>query len=337
MTKHLDQAEDTVAGWDARVRSGKASFRERRTYHTWLEQDPEHRAAHDQLQAALSTLRAHADLAELSALRDDARDHVQKYRRRRFASIVASVAAILLVILGFATQTERGAELTGQFAGTTVYRTSSDERSRVTLTDGSVVTLDAGTRIAVRLEKSRRHVTLLGGHALFEVAKDKRRPFVVKAGDRTITALGTVFDVRLSPTELRVTLAEGAVAVRPARPGRGAVQRILKPSQQFVERTGAASQVLQFVNTEKELNWADGRIFFDDEPLASAVEQMNRYSHLKIVVDPAVAGVRINGMFRTSNQQGFLQALEMTLPVEVGRDDQGRVSVSPRPDRPAAE
>src|SRR3546814_18572093 len=92
-----------------------------------------------------------------------------------------------------------------------------------------------------RIGGERRDITLLAGRALFDVAKDPQRPFVVKAGDRTITALGTLFDVDVSPTELRVTLADGVVAVRPVRYGAGPARRGLKPSQPLVAAAGAAS------------------------------------------------------------------------------------------------
>jgi transmembrane sensor len=301
-----------------------------------LQQDPEHQAAHDRLQGALATLRAHAELPELSALRDEARNSVHENRRRRVASVFSvAVAAVLLLLVAIVAQTERGSEFTALLRGDTIYATSPNERTKVTLADGSVVTLDSGTRLSARLGKSRRDITLLAGRALFQVAKDRQRPFVVKAGDRTITALGTVFDVRLSSGELRVTLAEGSVAVRPVYPSRGSVQQILKPNQQLVQGASSASPELRTVDTDKALSWADGQVFFEDEPLASAIEEMNRYSQSKIIVDPAVADLRINGMFRTSNQAGFLAALQIALPVRVRKDEEGRIFVSTPPDRAA--
>ncbi|WP_336961417.1 FecR family protein [Sphingobium aquiterrae] len=337
MSRRLDEVEDAAAAWDARLRGAKATFRDRRAFQAWLQEDAEHQAAHDRLQAALSMLRAHAKLPELSALRDEARNSVHQSRRRRVASAIAlAVAAMLLLMLVVAPQTERGAEIAALLHGDTVYATSPDERIRVTLADGSVATLDSSTRLLVRLGKARRDITLLSGRALFQVAKDRQRPFVVRAGDRTITALGTVFDVRLSPRELRVTLAEGRVAVRPVQPRQGSAEQILKPRQQLVEIAGMASPELRTVDTDKALSWADGQVFFENEPLASAVEEMNQYSHLKIVVDPAVADLRINGMFRTGNQAGFIAVLQIALPVEVRNDDQGRIFVSRRPE-PVAE
>lgn len=332
MTWLVDEAEEAAAAWDARLRGTKATFQDHRAFQAWLKQDVEHRAAHDRLQAALGSLRAHADLPELSALRDEARSTVHKSRMRRLASMISVVAAAAIILLLVAVpQTERSVEILAFLQGERIYSTTPDERTRITLADGSVVTLDSGTRLTARLGRSRRDITLLTGRALFQVAKDSQRPFVVKAGKRTITALGTVFDVRLSPRELRVTLAEGTVAIRPVNPRRGSPQQILKPHQQLVAIAGAAAPELRTVDVDNALSWADQQIFFEDEPLASAIDEMNRYSRLKIIVDPAVADLRINGMFRVSNQARFIEALKIALPVDVRSNKEGRLVVSRRP------
>jgi len=75
------------------------------------------------------------------------------------------------------------------------------------------------------------------------------------------------------------------------------------------------------------------RVFFENERLASAIEEMNLYSSRKITVDPAVADLKINGMFRTDNRAGFLEALETAFPVAVRTDTQGGIHISPA--RPA--
>ncbi len=93
------------------------------------------------------------------------------------------------------------------------YATRIGERSTIRLADGSVVTLDTASRVSLDLTTANREVHLLGGQANFEVAKDKARPFVVYAGDRRITAVGTAFDVRLDQREVCVTLVDGKVSV----------------------------------------------------------------------------------------------------------------------------
>jgi len=251
-------ADEAAAAWDARLRGARASSRDHAAFQDWLKQDPEHQAAHDRLQAVLSLLRANARLPELSALRDEARGGARASRRRRLALAVSAglAACLLLILVGL--RPERRIEVAAFLQGGKVYVTSPDERAKVTLADGSVITLASNTRMLAQIGGERRDITLISGRALFDVAKDPRRPFIVKAGDRTITALGTLFDVDVSAQELRVTLAEGSVAVRPARSASGRAQHILKPRQQLVAASGSKAAKLRTVDTDKILGWADG-------------------------------------------------------------------------------
>ncbi len=321
-----------AASWDARLRSGRPTPQDQRAFQAWLQSDARHQITHDQLQASLRTLRSHADLPELSALRDEARNFVQKSQRRRImtrvsAGIGMAAAGLLFFVMP---QADNSAINLRPLVAEVTYTTANDEHSKVTLADGSVVTLDSDSRMAVRLSAARRDISLLSGRALFKVAKDNSRPFVVKAGSRTITALGTLFDVRVTPREMRVTLAEGSVSVKPVAAGRKARPQILKPRQQLVVVTGAPNASLRTVDIDNALAWVDRQFFFEDEPLASAVDEMNRYADRKIVVDPAVADLRISGMFRVNNQAGFIEALKMTLPVAIHPDAKGRLVVSRR-------
>lgn len=323
-------ADAAAAAWDARLRSAQATDEDHRAFQNWLHAAPEHHDAYDRLQAALCALRRHGDLPELSALRDEARRTVAANRKRRWQrrwaqrglSIAASIAAIGLYFgLPQDVRPLTPASIEQTFA------TTSEQRTRIKLVDGSLVTLDSGTRIAVRFAPGNRAVRLISGRALFRVAKDAARPFTVTAGDRTVTALGTVFDVRVLPREMRVTLAEGMVAVRPVT-GPGAVQHILQPRQQLVAMAGSASAAVRTVDLRTVLAWADRQFFFEDEPLATAAEEINRSTDLTLVVDPAVASLRINGVFRVRDEAAFAEALELALPVAVRRDGNGRLIVT---------
>lgn len=326
MTRNSLDADEAAAAWDARLRGAATTDSDYQAFQAWLQQDAAHRRAYDSLQTVLRTLRSHADLPELSALRDEARGMADTGKRRRLFAALAVAAGFggIGLVAGFP-PAERETWL-AKLQGDTIYATGRHQQTRVTLADGSLVTLASGTRLVVRLGADRRDVTLTGGRALFKVARDSARPFVVKAGDRTITALGTVFDVRVLPHELRVTLAEGSVAVRPVA-GARAPYRILKPRQQLVVIDAAREPVLRTVDVENALAWADRQFFFEDEPLASAIDEINRNSDLQIVVEPALADLRINGMFRVSDQAAFIAALEMALPVDVITDSQGRLVV----------
>jgi transmembrane sensor len=334
--RHIEDVEAAAAMWDARLRGARVRDADREAFRVWLEAEPEHRLAYELLEAAISALRAAAEMPGLGALRDEARASVRQAHGWRSAYRAAAAVTAALIVLAL------GLEVTGrtdgllrdgrQWAavaeGAHLYRTALNERTRVALADGSAVTLDSDTRLLVKLSGAHRDVMLLGGRALFEVAKDPRRPFIVRAGDRTVTALGTVFDVRLDEQRVHVTLLEGRVVVRPVGRAKGEAQ-VLEPSQQLVERADEGPPVVRVVDTAKAMGWTEGQVFFEDETLESAAREMNRYARTKIVVaDPAIAGLRINGMFRAGNQTGFAGALQTTLPVEVRRDDQDQIVVT---------
>jgi transmembrane sensor len=338
----LDEIEEAAAAWDARLRSERTTAAEREAYRVWRLADPAHEAAYERLAGALGALRELSDRPELRALRDESRAGVRRVAQRRWlwaGGVAASVAAL---IVGAAAVVDRGSplyqkgvEIAQSAQGAKTYRTALNERSTVTLADGSTVTLDSETRLLASFAPTHRDITLLEGRALFRVAKDPTRPFVVRAGDRTVTALGTVFDVRLDDGKVKVTLVEGKVSVRRLRggfsaPAAGDLQ-VMAPHQQLQEMADARPPLIRTVDVDKALSWTEGRVFFEDEPLAAAVQEMNRYAKAQIVIaDPALGDLRINGMFRAGNQTGFVGALQTTLPVEVHADDQGRLLVEAR-------
>lgn len=214
--------------------------------------------------------------------------------------------------------------------------TAATERRTVSLPDGSSVTLNASTRLETEWLDHERRIHLVSGQALFRVAKDKARPFIVTVGDRTITALGTAFDVRLDADKVQVTLLEGRVAVRGV--GKAAQQPTLelKPNQQMVALGGELPTV-QSVDTTLASAWAEGQLFFTDKALPAAVAEMNHYSARQIVVaDPALSEYRVNGMFRAGNQDGFVSAITSYFPIDARPDDEGRIVLKSRSQDAAA-
>jgi transmembrane sensor len=226
-----------------------------------------------------------------------------------------------------------------------VYETGTGQRSTSTLPDGSVVDLDARTRIKVNFTDKARTVELIYGQALFQIAHNAQRPFVVRAGDREITAIGTQFDVRLDARSVRVTLIEGKVQVSQESPGdsgsrspephrsgsRGTdLPLYLLPGQQYVahladEPHGVeadSDRTVRAVDVTKVTGWHEGHVFLDDLSLAEAVAEMNRHSLVQITVDdPRLARLRVNGMFRAGEQDAFVTALEQYFPITARRHD----------------
>jgi transmembrane sensor len=199
------------------------------------------------------------------------------------------------------------------------FTTGKGERRTIDLADGTALTLNTDSAVRVAYAPGRRFVRLLRGQVLFEVAKDRRRPFVVEAADRQVTALGTVFEVMLDRDRMHVTLVEGKVVVDAVsdHPVNAAIIKpmVLAPGQEFVAAIGSSPQLVQ-VDVDQQLRWREGFVEFNDVPLTEATEEMNRYSSRRLVIhDDATGSLRISGVFRTDNPERFGAIVGELLPI----------------------
>lgn len=206
-----------------------------------------------------------------------------------------------------------------------VYATAVGEQRTVQLADGSAIRLDTDSRVRVRLSDGARRIDMLQGQALFEVAHDAARPFVVSADATTVTALGTVFDVRRTGDDVRVVLVQGRVRVDDPRGG----QTVLAPSQAAtVTPRGAQARP---VDAAVATSWAEGRLIFSGAPLGEAVAEVNRYLTDKVILDaPGVAGTPISGAFRVGDRGAFVSAASEVFALKAQPQPGGAVKLVPR-------
>jgi transmembrane sensor len=225
MDRHIsDQTAEEAGLWDARLRAPDCTDADRARFAQWRDADSSHWAAFERLQTIVASLRSEMSRADVRALRDAALRARPRHQWRLSLLLAASLAALTMAI---AVWTELPAVMSfaplrnlvafaGRITGTDSaeqYITAAGQRSTVILRDGSSVELNSRTRVKVDFNETRRSVELIDGQALFHVAKNPHRPFIVRAGNREIVAIGTAFDVRVDATYLRVTLIEGKVAV----------------------------------------------------------------------------------------------------------------------------
>lgn len=332
--------DETAAFWDARLRSPLCAEADRVAFAAWRSADPDHEAAFDRLQLGLKVLHdAYAYDPELRAMRAEAVAKAPGRPRLGQAGVAAAVVgAIALAGVGAWWLSRPAPEApTPQLTASapSLYQTGVGERTTVILSDGSKVTLNTRSRLEVSYAPGRRDVTLAAGQALFDVAKDTARPFVVTAGSRRVTALGTRFDVRLDARRVQVTLIEGKVMVVSTRPP---VWDALVPTRQDLvpgEKLIASntSQQVERVHADlaAETSWRDGRVVFEDTPLAVAVAEMNRYSAAPILIgDRSLDDIRVNGMFRTGQPMSFVGAVTTYFPIDARPRADGATVLTPR-------
>ncbi len=201
--------------------------------------------------------------------------------------------------------------------------TDIGEQRQVTLEDGTRVFLNTATRIVVSYDASERRIQLDEGEALFEVARQPSRPFVVTVGDRQIRALGTSFVVRRDEQRIAVTLVEGKVSVAPAampsvpQPELLAEVQTLHPGERLIFASSAPPALDRPV-LEEVIAWRRGQVVLEDTPLAEAIEEMNRYSKVKLAIErPEAAGLAVNGLFQAGDSQSFATAVAQTYGLQV--------------------
>lgn len=203
------------------------------------------------------------------------------------------------------------------------YSTEVGGLEAVPLPDGSKATLNTNSEIRVAVTETERRVDLKQGEAFFDVAKDPRRPFVVKAGAKRIVAVGTKFSVRREGDDVRVVVTEGQVRIERGRGGgREQVAQLSAGAIARATDVGTLIQQKPLPEAEELLSWRSGYLVFRDMPLADAVAEFNRYNAKQIVIEDArVAAIRIGGNFRSTNVDAFVRLLEDGFPIRVERRD----------------
>lgn len=364
-----------AAEWSDALREGGADPHLLRAFECWREAHPAHAAAFERVDRAYRlaqtahTSRAMIDF-ENEVLAMGATRSRRRWRRRALGwGMAASVAAVIvagLVVTGgsWSELQYLQARARHALAGETLYRAAVGERYAVTLDDGTALTLNTNSRAAVRFDGRTREVKLLEGQALFEVAKNAQQPFIVTAGTHRVTALGTAFDVRLSPQQFEVTLIEGKVEVAesaaPAAEGAAATipgdasgsprltPHVLSPGQKltvaFTPEIDAemgthaavavpppARPIIRQADVRKAVSWREGRVIFEGDRLDDAVAEMNRYGIRRVELASAELGnLRISGIFNTGNPNVFVETLTQYLPLRVMAADTERIVLAGR-------
>lgn len=314
----LPDPHERAAEFFLRRRSSAWSAADERQLQTWLDASEEHRSCFAGVEQ-MWTLSGEAAASDgVRALRAEAlaaRPQREAGATRRWA-VAASLAIAVIGGAAGALMMSRGDER-GKGAGhARVYRTAVGERATIALADGSRLALNTASEVAVDYNGRRRSLTLVSGEAWFDVAKDPQRPFVVSAGKHRVTAVGTSFDVRLEPSGLRVAVVEGRVAVDAV--GRGHLSEVSAGERMDVVGDAAVVRPTGPVAGD----WREGRLEFASATLSEAVAEMNRYRRKPIVIaDPAVARLKISGVFYSGENSGFLDALPLTHPVSVRMGD----------------
>jgi transmembrane sensor len=268
----------------------------------WVAQDPAHGVAFAKAEVSWELserLKEIAPQLEPEAIAGPAGHFEALFSGRMVAALVAIAMVGTLGSIGLQ-----------KIAAVDRYRTAVGAEREIRLADGSIAHLNTDTAIEVSLRSDRRFIRLLRGEARFDVYLNRRAPFVVQANDATLRALGTDFNVRLRPEMTEVTVIEGGVAVRDGE----APPRTVTAGTLAAIRGGAVAMTpLDRAQIAQRTAWRTGTLAFAGEPLAQAVEEVNRYRKAPILLgSPGLSTLPVTGVFRVGRSDTFVRALART-------------------------
>jgi transmembrane sensor len=345
MDSSQDRPTEEAARWYARLQAHDCSPEDTAAFERWRSGDARNAAAYaaaarlgdalahsamthprlkamiDEAASAGATLPADFDdepaplVAELVRRPVAARVPAVRRAATRRAALAAAVAAFGVAVgitVGLDREPRDGADYpTLRFAAGLARRT-------VSLDDGTDMQLDVGAVAEVRFVASAREVMLVRGRALFDVAHDATRPFIVAAGAARVTAVGTVFQVERSAERLVVTLAEGAIDVSPTDGAADAASMRLAPGEEI--RVNDVEWVRHTVDPRAATSWSTGRHVFRQTRLDDAVEDINRYASVKVrLADPTLAELAVSGNFAAGDSESIVTAFAAVLPLRVAQ------------------
>lgn len=192
-----------------------------------------------------------------------------------------------------------------------VYSTKIGQTRAYQLADGTRMDLNTNARVRANVTGRERMVTLESGEAFFDVTHDARHPFVVFAGRRRITDLGTKFSVLLNGESVRVLVLEGQVRVE-SPPGTTGPAPVVAGAGHIVVAQGMQNLLFAKPDSEvaKELSWRNGMLTFDQSPLTEVAKEFNRYNSRHLVVEGNAGKIRIGGTFKADNVDAFVLLLQ---------------------------
>ena len=349
------QIYEEASAWFVECRSGDLDESGRREFDRWLRKSPENLSAYLEVAAiwtegvtidssnkwdsdalieeakkaadnvvTLPGTSADPELEEaVPPLQAAASSSRERFARRRFFLAVA--ASVVALTLG-------GVWAWLEFASG-VYTTTIGEQRSIELVDGSTVSMNSRSKIRVRYSKGERDVDLLEGQALFHVAKDKSRPFIVRVEGTRVRAVGTQFDVYEKHTGTTVTVLEGQVAVLPRRASASAagsaeapqaelapIATILVSAGEQVTVTPKETERNDHANVSAATAWTQRQIIFESATLSEVAEEFNRYNERQLLIDPSLNEFHISGVFSSTDPDSLIRFLRARPGIKVTED-----------------
>jgi len=322
--------DDEASIWLVRLDNGNLSDQSRKELKAWLSADKRHQIA----------LKAMADIwggmdEVLLDIDDNSTNNVSLWPILKpifepFA-LAASISFLVIAIwLVMPANVQKNS-----------YATLIGQQMDATFDDGSIIHLNTNTRIETEFSDEKRIIKLIKGEALFDVAHDPERPFIVYAGDRLVKAIGTKFVVHLKSDNIQVTVTDGKVKMSKValntkltdikKLNSTTIQKddvYITKGEKVIVGSNKIPKLTHIKpeNIKRKLAWLDGKLIFENEELFDVIEEVNRYVDIKIVLkEPSLHNIRISGRFDLGDSEALIEALELSFNVKSLRLDSNKI------------
>ncbi|WP_202839139.1 FecR family protein [Luteimonas saliphila] len=323
----VETAMSEASEWIARLQAEDVRVEDRVRFEAWRTAHPRNGRAYAELMGTWSRFTAAGRTVRAVSFGNAMQGATRARRRRGFLSMAAA-AIVAVVALGWWWQHQPPSS----------FETGIGEHASIALPDGSRLELNSNSAVRVDYSDAARVIHLARGEAFFTVAHAPERPFWVVADRTWVRAVGTAFNVYRREDGVRVTVSEGRVKVATVAsrgaPSDAVLERVpaslLGAGQQAeMQGTHASVRALPAPEVHREVSWRSGTVYFEDRPLDEVIDEISRYTPLRIEVGPRARTMTVGGTFQT-NPQGaemLLAMLKEGLGLEVRRDGKQRVYV----------
>ncbi len=312
-----DPLVEVAAHWCMRMHAPDCTDAEREQFKLWLDEHPSHSIEYvamleiwdlsEHLPASTTASSPSPNLHQAPAVPGrPARPRRRGWRTQARAIALAVMALPLAAYGGW---------MMGWVPNSYEHFETAQNISRITLGDGSEVELNSNSNLSFSNYRDQRRVRLSSGEAYFHVTHDSDHPFVVTAGEGSITVTGTRFNVWKYNNSVVVTVTEGSVRVQSERQGNDST---LTPGMQASFKPGDLKPTVKSVDTATALAWRDGKLILNDITLGEAVPLLNRYlDEPLLLADQSTADIRIGGIYSTRDVANLVKALPKVLPIKL--------------------
>lgn len=333
--------ETEACAWVAQVDGGNMSAGDMEALKEWISRSPQHKHAFEKMAARFMEMRAPFETAKVAkpqAPKLGIRSFIDGFRPVPLAAAAAAMLVAAFLFVGLSSNVDGLGQGGSSFVRTVSYQSAIGEQKTVALEDGSTIVLNTNTRVDVDMGEDERSIHLIYGEAIFDVEKDPKRPFKVYTEKGIVRAVGTVFAVRVRTADVEVVVEEGIVEVAPKQEenqnasGSSAhnVTKVVSGRYATFNEVQQTVKSVDMKTMDKKLSWRDGILVFEIDPLSYVVEEVSRYTDVKIVIsDPQILNTPVGGNFRVGETQALLDALEKGFGLKVTRVRRDLVYLSP--------